>query len=74
MVFQAALGDSGLMEQIRETKDKTKDVELQNHLKRLEAVFTWAQNGNSPEETIALKEVILENGLIEENRLKRNSY
>jgi len=73
-VFQTALAESGLVERIRSNKIEVKDDKLREHFNKLEAVFTWAQNGNSAPEITALKEVINNNGLIEENRLKRHSY
>ncbi|MFH1226912.1 MAG: zf-HC2 domain-containing protein [Planctomycetota bacterium] len=70
-ILKQALLESGLMEKIRLTKYSVKSGELQMHLAKLEAVFIWVQNENSPVELQALKEVIFTNGLIEQNREKR---
>ena len=70
-ILKQALLESGLLEKIRLTKYSVKNGVLQMHLAKLEAVFIWVQNENSPLELQALKEVIFTNGLIEQNREKR---
>jgi hypothetical protein len=72
-ILKRALAESGLVEKIRLTKLTLKNKDIQIHLGKLEAVFIWVQNGDSPIELQALKEVIINNGLIEENKNKRHS-
>ncbi|MEK7449354.1 MAG: hypothetical protein AAB019_07710, partial [Planctomycetota bacterium] len=61
-------------EKIRANKNSVQDPELQKHFKRLETVFISMQNDRKPEEAAVLKNIIIENGLLEENRVRRRSY